>query len=268
MIAALRTEYRKFVSTRMWWVLALVMVLYLGFFSAFLSFGLAAGESGFSGPDTVAPQGIDAAATAYSITNPIGYVFPLVIGSLAFTGEFRHKTVTASLLVEPRRTVLLFAKLIASVAIGLFYGVLGTAATVAVAAPILEMAGDGAFLGERETLEIIGFSVIVLMIWTVMGVAIGGVVTNQVAAIVIILATTQFVEPILRFIGALVDGVEPVTRYLPSAAADAVMGASFYGSLSPDGELLSRPIGAAVLLGYVTVFVILSRLITLRRDIA
>lgn len=264
MIAALRTEYRKFVSTRMWWVLALVMVLYLGLISAFVAYGLASGESGFPGQERVAPQGVEAASVAYSVTNPVGYVFPLVIGSLAFTSEFRHQTVTASLLAEPRRTVLLAAKLIASLVIGLFYGVLATAATVVGAAPVLEGLGDGAFLTESQSLEVIGYSVVVMVIWTVMGVAFGGVVKNQIAAIVVILAVTQFVEPILRFVGTFLDWAADITKYLPSAAADAVMGASLFA----ESELLSRPMGAAVLVGYVALFVVIARLITLRRDIA
>lgn len=270
MIAALRTEYRKFTSTRMWWILALVMMAYLGVIAAFMAFAITADPSGGM-MDTYSAMnlhGAEAARTVYALANPIGYVFPLVIGSLAFTGEFRHQTITASLLADPRRTVLLVAKLVASVVIGLFYGVIGTAATVGATAPILAWQGDGHFLGDADVLQAVGLSVAVLTVWAVMGVAFGGLVSNQVAAIVIILATTQFVEPILRVIGGTFDALATVTSYLPSAAADAVIGTSFYGAMGASTDLLSRPVGAAVLLGYVVVFSVLARLVTLRRDIA
>ena len=70
--------------------------------------------------------GADLAAAVYGLINAIGYVFPLVIGSLAMTTEFRHQTITQSLLVEPRRGVFLGAKLLATVPLGLLYGVVGT----------------------------------------------------------------------------------------------------------------------------------------------
>ena len=96
--------------------------------------------------------------------------------------------------------------------------------------------------------------------------AFGSMVTNQVAAIVIILAFTQFVEPIARIGLAAVDGLSGVSAFLPGAAADAVIGASFFSSMGAT-DLLSRGGGAAVLLGYVVVFATIGRVTTLRRDI-
>lgn len=270
MIAALRAEYRKFTSTRMWWILALAMVAYLGFVGAFMAFAVSAPQEGgmMASYQQMNLHGVEAAKTVYALANPIGYVFPLVIGSLAVTGEYRHKTITSSLLADPRRSVLLVAKLLSSIVIGLFYGVIGTAATVAASAPILGVQGDGHFLTDGSVLEGLGLSVVVLAVWAVIGVAFGGLVTNQVAAIVIILALTQFLEPILRVIGGIFEAMGTVTSYLPSAAADAVIGASFYGAMGAPSELLSRGAGAAVLVGYVLVFAALARFSTLRRDIA
>ena len=131
MRAALIAEYRKFTSTRMWWVLLIAMVAYLGFIGAALAFSMTT-ENAMQQPTTLV--GADLARSIYALTSPIGYVFALVIGSLAVTGEFRHKTITASLLVEPRRGILLVAKLIAGIPMGLLYGVLGTLAVVATAA--------------------------------------------------------------------------------------------------------------------------------------
>lgn len=267
--AALLTEFRKFTSTRLWWVMLIVMVGYLAFVSVFMSFGLTGeGQSAMGGDEALLPTGADAARTAYSIGNPIGYVFPLIIGSLAFTGEFRHQTITASLLVEPRRSLLLVAKLISSVAIGLAYGVVGTLAVVGSSAPVLAGFGDGAYLGDSEVQKVIVFSVLVLTIWAVVGVAIGGFITNQVAAIVVIVAFTQFVEPIARFVGATVDSLSGFAQYLPGAAADAIMGASFLSSVGAEVDLLPRWAGALILLGYAALFALLARFVTLRKDIA
>ena len=40
MRAALVTEYRKLVSTRLWWILLLAMVVYMAFLAAVLGWGI------------------------------------------------------------------------------------------------------------------------------------------------------------------------------------------------------------------------------------
>ncbi len=266
MRAALIAEYRKFVSTRMWWILLIALVLYLGFIGLVLSVSLTVEVEGR--PPQTQLGGAELARSIYALTSPIGYVFALVIGSLAVTGEFRHQTITTSLLVEPRRTVLLVAKLVAGIPIGLLYGILGTGAVVVTAAPILAWLGDGAYLTDGATVEVIVASMLVMVLWTAMGVAFGSVVSNQVAAIVILLAFTQLVEPIARVALASFDVTSSVALYLPGAAADAVVGSSFYSSVgSGTIELLPRWAGVIIMLAYIAVFAVLGRATTFRRDI-
>ncbi len=268
MKAALLAEYRKLVTTRLWWILLIVMAAYLAFIAAVMAFSLtvvsteAADTGGFE-PLT----GTDAATTVYSLINSIGYVFPLIIGSLAMTTEFRHQTITQSLLVEPRRGVFLAAKLTATVPVGLAYGVVAALSVIAGGAPVLALQGDGAFLSDGDVLASLMFGVLVIAIWTVVGAAFGSIVTNQVAAIVIILSFTQFVEPITRVGLSVIDELSGVSAFLPGSAADAVIGASFFTSVG-DVELLSRGSGAVVLLSYALAFAVIGRVTTLRRDIS
>ena len=52
MRAALVTEYRKLVTTRLWWILLLCMVVYMAFLSAVLGWGISQGGGMAStGPD-------------------------------------------------------------------------------------------------------------------------------------------------------------------------------------------------------------------------
>jgi ABC-2 type transport system permease protein len=262
--AALVAEYRKVVSTRLWWVLLLCQAAYLAFISGVMALSFV------NAPDDAAPPltGPDLAAAIYGVINAIGYVFPLVIGSLAMTTEFRHKTITASLLVEPRRGVFLGAKLLATVPLGLLYGVVGTVAVVGVGAPLLAIGGDGAYLTDGDVVAVILLGILVTALWAVIGVAFGSVLTNQVAAIVVILAFTQFVEPVARLALGAFDSVDGVAKYLPGAAADGLMGASFFGALGDESaDLLSRPAALVVLLAYAGVLALVGRWTTLRRDI-
>ncbi|WP_375003768.1 ABC transporter permease [Aeromicrobium sp. CTD01-1L150] len=266
MIAALTAEWRKLVTTRMWWIIALVMVAYLLFVTAVLAFSIAAP----SGEQAAAlPSGVEAASMVYSAANPIGYVFPLLIGSMVFTTEFRHQSVTASLLVEPRRGLLLGAKLVTGATLGLVYGVIAAASVVLAGAPVLTIIGDGAFLTDGAVWEVLLWSVVVFGGWSAIGVAFGGLVTNQVAAIVVILAFTQFVEPVARMVGSSIDALSGVAQFLPGAAADAVIGTSFFSSFGGGGgDLLPRWGGLLMLLAFVALFALLARVVTLRKDIA
>lgn len=268
---ALSAEVRKLFSTRMWWIIAIVMVAYLAFIALVFAASLAfATTSEGPGGAPLVPGGSAAAATVYSLTNPIGYVFPLLMGSMLFTAEFRHKTITGSLLVEPRRSVLLGAKVVAGLVLGLVYGVLAVATVVLAAAPVLGIWGDGAYLTSSETISVLAWTVVVFAAWSAIGVAFGGFVTNQVAAIVVIVGFTQFVEPIARAVGSLVDSLAPVAQFLPGAAADAVLGASALTSFAggEGTDMLPRWAGLLVLLAYVAVFAALARWVTLRRDVA
>lgn len=255
--AALRSEVTKLLSTRLWWVLALVMFGYVALIGGFLafSFTLDGGSPASSGKET--------AELVYGLVNPLCYAFPLVAGSLLMTGEYRHRTISQTLLATPNRTVVLLAKLAVSVALGVAYGLAGSAGIVLGGAPILAARGDGAYLGESSVLQVLVLSALAMALWSVIGTAFGAVLTNQVAVIVGILAFTQLLEPIARLAFSAIDGLGQVGQFLPGAAADGLVGSSFLGA----DDLLPRAAAAAVLVGYAVLFAVIGRLTTLRRDI-
>lgn len=268
--AALVAEWRKTSSTRMWWLLAVVLVGYMGFIGLVMGFSLTTDPSsmaGGMGDNTVVLSGRQVAETVYTLAVSVGYVFPLVIGALSMTGEFRHQTITPTLLAEPRRGVVLGAKLVLGAALGALYGVLGTAGAVLGGLPFLLTKGEGSYLTDGSVLAELGFSVLALAIWCVIGVGLGTLLTNQVAAVVVILAFTQFVEPILRIGLTAVDALAGIQKFLPGAAAEALAGSSLYSSTGMV-DLLDRGWGAVVLLGYAALFALLGRWTTLRRDVS
>ena len=260
--AALAAEWRKLTSTALWWVLALGMAAYLAFVGAAMAFSLTVAPEGFAPP----LGGLDAALTVYGVLNAVGYVFPLVVGTLLVTTEVRHKTLTQTLLAEPRRGVVLGAKLVLAAGIGLLYGVAGVVGLVAAGAPVLSAVGDGAFLGDPQVVRALLLGVLVTGLWAVLGTGFGAVVPQQVAAVVAILAFTQFVEPIARLALGAVDGLSVVSAYLPGAAADAVVGASLFSQMG-DVDLLPAWGGALVLLGYAAALTLAGRLATFARDV-
>jgi ABC-type transport system involved in multi-copper enzyme maturation permease subunit len=272
MSAALRTEYRKLVTTRLWWILLLSMAAYMVFLAGIMAFAFAQDPGAMTGgiptsepPPEMSPEQV--ARTIYTLATSLGYVFPVIVGALAMTSEFRHQTITPSLLAEPRRTVLLAAKMLSSVVVGLLFGAVGTLATVGAGAAVLELMGEPSYISDPVTLRSAALSVLALTVWAVVGVGFGTLVTNQVAVIVVLLAFTQFVEPILRIVLGQFDWTEGISKYLPGAAGEAITGSSFYADSGMAAGLLPSWAGLLVLLGYAVLFAVLGRLTTLRRDI-
>lgn len=269
MIAALRTEYRKLVSTRMWWVLLIALVGYMVFLGATMAFSLTVdgGTQTGLGGGTPGPalDPLDVARTVYTLAPALAYVFPAVVGALSITSEVRHRTTTLTFLAEPRRGRVLTAKLLASLPVGLMFGVAGTAATVAAGAGVLALRDRPTMLGDPAAWRAIGLSVVALAVWCMVGVGFGAVLTNQVAAIVVLLGFTQLVEPLVR-IGLVALHAPEVAQWLPGAAGEAITGASLYTSLA-GGQMLPWWQGLLVLVGYGLVLAAIGRATTLRRDV-
>lgn len=271
MRTALVTEYRKLVTTRLWWILLLCMAVYMAFLAAVLGWGITQGggmaSTGPGGGEDDLVLAPDAVVRAvYTIAVTFGYVFPLLVGALAVASEFRHQTITPTLLAEPRRTLLLSAKLVSAGILGLVYGIVGTLASVGAGAAVLTLLDQPTFLDQASTWRTIALSVLALALWAVVGVGFGSVLTNQVAVIVVVLAFTQFVEPVLRFVLALTSWGADVAAYLPGAAGEAVSGGSFYSETGV-GSLLEWWQGALVLVAYGVGLAAIGRVTTFRRDI-
>ncbi len=269
MTDTLRAEYRKLVTTRLWWVLLLTMVAYMVFIAAVMAFALTATPA--SGVETDLPSAAmddsTVAITIYTLAAALGFVFPLLVGVLSVTGEFRHHTITPTLLAEPNRTRLIVAKLLASMPLGLLFGLAGSLATTGTGAVVLALMDHPTMLTDPHVLGSVGRTALALTVWCVLGVGLGCVLTNQVLAIVAVLAFTQFVEPLARLLFGQVDALSGVGPFLPGAAGEAISGGSFY-SQAGAGDLLPGWAGAALLIGYAVLFALIGRLTTFRRDIS
>jgi len=269
LIAASRSEVTKVFSTAGWWILAIVLVFYVGSTAAGLAFVFGASATGelTGGSGAIVPaDGL--AALIYSLGGSIGYVFPLLIGTLMVTTEFRHQTLTPTFLATPRRGLVLWAKLIAGIVIGGLFAVVAVLSAAAPGAGILAVLGVDTGLGSGDTWALFARTVLALMLWTLVGIGVGTLVRNQVVAIVVVLAFTQFVEPLLRVAGGFVDWIADLTRFLPGAASDALIGASIYAVMGGGaGESLEWWHGGIVLLAYALIVLLIGHIVSWRRDV-
>ena len=270
--AATRSEVTKTFTTAGWWILAIVLVVYVGTSAGGLGGVLAATASGsLDGADAGMP-GIDDSVIAgviYSLAASLGYVFPLLIGTLMVTAEFRHETLTPTFLATPRRGIVLSGKVLVGILVGAIFAVLALISAVGPGAALIAVFGLDTGLSSSDTWAMFGRIAIALILWTLVGV--GALVRNQVAAIVIVLAFTQFVEPIARVAGNFVDGLREVTHYLPGAASDALVGFSIFSTVGSDPAVTTGIewwVGGLVLAGYALVLLILGHLLSWRRDVS
>jgi ABC-2 type transport system permease protein len=272
-LRAIASEFQKVFTTRMWWLLAILLVAYVAFlaggFGAFLGWAVENPEAAASAGQTQLPPGLNLAPLIYSFASSIGYVFPVLLGALAVTGEFRHKTLTPTFLAEPHRSTVLSAKFVSQLFVGAGLGVVAFVTSVGTGAAALTAFGLDTGLDSSDTWALVGRGILAMALWGAIGVGLGSLVPNQVAAIVIVIAFTQFVEPILRLAATLSDLTASIGQFLPGAASDALVGASFYSIASVGAtESLEWWQGGLMLLGIGVVATLVGGATTWRRDVS
>lgn len=273
---AIGAEFAKLGTTRMWWVLAAVMFGYIALLAGGLSALFAGIESGYINPEAAGTGSSGLAGFGslppliYSFASSVGYVFPVLLGALATTGEFRHQTLTPTFLANPRRAQVLGAKTITLFVAGAFFGVVALLASVGVGALVINAFDVDPLLADSATWALIGRTVLAMAVWSTIGVGLGVLVPSQVAAIVIVLAFTQFIEPLLRFASLFTEVTQGIGNYLPGAASDALVGASFFTLAAPGGSpavMLEWWQGGLVLLTYMLAATVIGYMVSWKRDV-
>lgn len=267
---AVHAELVRVFSLRTWWVLGLVLVAYVGITAGGFAFFVTAEPVGGAPalPAEVATQ------LVYSSTTSVALVIPLLFGALAATSEYRWRTLTPTFLAQPRRTVVLVGRLVVATLVGAVYGAIGAVTSVAAGAPVLAANGVDPLLGDPDVVGLLARTVLACALWSLLGLGLGALLTSQIAAIVIVLVFTQFVEPILRLVAGAWEWSAELARYLPGAATDSLVGAGIIasiGQLDPTVpgviEPLTRLQGGLVLTALSVVLIVIAALTTLRRDV-
>jgi ABC-2 type transport system permease protein len=180
--------------------------------------------------------------------------FATMAGVVLVTAEFRYGTIRPTLLFEPRRRVVLAAKLVAAALAGIVYGALCVGLSVGVGLAVLVMRDVDIALTAGETIAIVVGTIAASVFAAMLGVAVGTLIRNQVGAIVAVVAYA-FVINTLVF--AALPGVG---RYLPGKAGDALAG-------QPGEDLLAPGVGAVVVASWLLAFVAFATLRDARSDV-
>ena len=187
--------------------------------------------------------------------------FILLLAVIGISGEWRHRTITSSLLAAPDRQRFLAAKTIAFAMAGMVLSLL-IAATVAVAGvAILSFRGlplpeIGELAGQA------GRNALLAAMLGAFGVAIGGIVRNQVVAVVTLLVAMFLVEPIVLTLAPGVGRFGPLGALSVAAAGipaeDAGLG---------DVRLVGAGFAVLLLLAWIAVAFVTAATLLQRRDL-
>jgi ABC-2 type transport system permease protein len=179
----------------------------------------------------------------------------LVLGIVATTGEHRHGTITSSLLASPNRRRLVGAKLLAYLLTGALLGIAAVLATFAVAIPWLS-ARDAPLdlLDAGDYLELFAEGVAVSALSGAIGVGIGAIVRNQVAAVVGTLIYLFVLEPVIGLLST-------------SVAAFTIGGSQSALTAAPVEDALDPLAGGLVLAAWALALAVVGAELEERRDV-
>jgi ABC-2 type transport system permease protein len=265
MIAVVRSEWLKLRTTAIPWVLGGIALVITGLFILvyFLNHGAGGGgqqviDNSWGAPHPDYPHTVEQLRDLLgrSLT---GYLFALLLGVLIITVEFRHKTVTTSFLVTPRRWRFVLGKLLMAAIAAVALAVILVAATVVGGGIAVSAAGGsfGALVGQLGAVA--PGLILVFVLFALLGVGVGSLVTNQVAAIIICLGWFLIVENIIE---AIWHGT---VKWMPSGAASAA--ANVTAGRGSDIGLFNWWQGSLLILAYGLVFAAIGSAVLSRRDI-
>ena len=190
-------------------------------------------------------------------TSDFSALFILVLGIMGLAGEWRHRTITGTILAAPERLRLLVAKVLAYGAAGALLSLIVTVAIMAVGSLLLSIE-DKTTVGISDLADVLWRNLLIAALLGALGVCVGGLVRNQVVAIVAVLIVSFVVEPTLA-------GVAPeVAKYGPLLnAPNGIVGINPFSEDEPLDEVAA----VLVMLGWIGVLFALTAQTLRRRDL-
>ncbi|MGB8196626.1 MAG: hypothetical protein WCF25_06440 [Acidimicrobiales bacterium] len=185
----------------------------------------------------------------------IAGVFAALAGIMLFTSEYRFGTIRPTSLFNPNRNRLFATKFVAGVLSGFVFGVIGEGLVFAIGLMILKIRGVDIVMSGANMTELVVGAIVGTALWGAIGVGIGSIVTNQVGAVISLLAWGFVVEN-------LVFGFLPkIGRFLPVHASDSMMGPI-------QDKLLPGNAGVLVMVCWTVVLALIGMSLLSRRDVS
>jgi ABC-2 type transport system permease protein len=252
-INLIKSEVLKIRSTQVWfWMLVLSITI-----SALFTIGTMV--------DAVHNHDAGNPVDYYTIftTSQTANVALLVLGLLGLTTEFRHQTITPTLLATPNRWRMLGGKAASYGVFAMVYAAVCLAVNFAIAIPWLSAKNIPIEFSHGVPGGVLKVYIL-LVLYGLLGLGLGALIRNQAAAMVfgILLVT------LLGIMLATIPYVRRVYPFEPGGAAQAFMANGKGDSGFGDVHLLPPIAGGLVLAAWAVALFFLGGFLSLRRDIS
>jgi len=221
----IKAEFRKILTTRMWWALLIPAVaLALGWAWLAAKFFTDLGDAIEDALNAGGISNTELSLSSLALTRAMNFatLFPMVFGALALSSEISRKTITTSFLTAPTRGSVLSAKAIVYTVWGLVYGLV-----VAMAASLGIVIGTTGPLPEAgDWITILLTGILSCLLWTLLGMGVGALLGSPVAALLVLLLYAGLVGPIAEL---LITGSNPdlhLAGLMPNGSANGLTGST------------------------------------------
>lgn len=174
-------------------------------------------------------------------TTDFSGLFILLLGVMGMAGEWRHRTITSTVLAAPDRWRMLAAKTLSYAMAGVVLSLIVTVSIMAIGTLILSARGETTF-GVGDLAGVLWRNLVTAGLAGAIGVCVGGLLRSQVVGIVGLLVLAFAVEP------AVIGLAPDVGRFGPTQGApNGILGINPFG----DAQLLAPGIALLVMLAWV-----------------
>lgn len=249
MFKQMRAEWLKVISTKTWIGIVLASFVFTGM--TVFGYVQVAGTLGIPTLDDVRLMNLLYGGSA------TGVALALILGVVGATAEYRYGTVDHTYLIAPKRSKVLVAKIIVHAFLGALVG-LASFGIAYVATEIAVAGKSHAVVASSDLIQIGIATVAAFSIYTMLGVAFGSLVRNQLVGVA---ATFGW---IFIFERLMVVFTPDLGKWLPGGAVNGLFGVT---AIMNGQEYLPRNESALLLLAYGVVLISACLYITPRRDI-
>jgi ABC-2 type transport system permease protein len=221
----LKAEFRKILTTKMWWALLIpAIALALGWAWLAAMFFTDVGDAIEDAINAGGLNDTELSLSSLALTRAMNFasLFPMVFGALALSSEISRKTITTSFLTASSRAAVLGAKAIVYTVWGLVYGIV-----VALAASLGIVFGTTGKLPDAgDWMIILVTGVLSCLLWTLLGMGVGALLGSPVAALLVLLLYAGLVGPVAELLITAQNPDLHLAGVMPNGSANGLTGST------------------------------------------
>lgn len=220
----IHAEFRKVLTSNLWWALLIPTVL-VALLWAWIWAGLGTSFADALSNDPQFQQlnvplgNLPLAGIGLGRAINISTVFPMLLGGFALSSEIRNRTITTTYLTASSRVQVLGAKLVVYAGLGVVYGLLiGGVASLGI---VLGTPSHHSLLPDAGNwLGIVGGGVLESLIWTLLAVGVGALFGNVIGTLLTLILYSVIAENLITL---RIPGHGP--GFFPNQAGDGITAA-------------------------------------------